>query len=159
MLIVDWADSKRILVEGAKGNFPRVLYPLRRLQLTKIKIDLNRGARSGAVQKAWKANKVDEKWASTPVAKKLAIKAQRANLDDFQRFAVMINRKQRAFAVRKLVSKQLNPKKGKAAAAPKKGGKKWATSSPLKNMDGEWVNPARSETPNLCMQDELRSIP
>lgn len=108
------------------------MYPLRRLQLTKIRIPLNRGARSGAVQKAWKDNKVDEKWASTPVARKLAIKTQRANLDDFQRFAVMINRKQRAFAVRKLVSKQLNPKK-KAAAAPKKGGKKWATSSPLKN--------------------------
>ena len=49
VLVVDWADGKRILVEGAKGNFPRVLYPLRRLQLTKIKIPLNRGARSGAV--------------------------------------------------------------------------------------------------------------
>jgi large subunit ribosomal protein L14e len=121
VLVVDWADGKRILVEGQKGEFPRTLYPLRRLQLTKIKIALNRGARSGAVQKAWKENKVSEKWASTNVAKKLATKRQRADLNDFQRFSVMINRKQRAFAVRKLVSKQINPKK----AAPKKAaGKK-----------------------------------
>ena len=125
VMIVDWADSKRILVEGEK--FPRCLYPLRRLTLTKVKIDLNRGARSGAVKKAWAAQKVNDKWALTPAAKKLDVKSKRANLDDMQRFSVMINRKQRAHAVRKLVSKQIKPKK----AAPKgKGkGKKWAISS------------------------------
>lgn len=118
-MVVDWCDDKRILIESDK--FPRVLYPLRRLQLTKVKVALNRGARSAAVKKSWKDNKVAEKWAKTNAARKLDIKAKRANLDDMGRFSVMINRKQRAFAVRKLVSKQLNPKKGgaKKAAAKK----------------------------------------
>merc|ERR1712147_525311 len=87
VLVVDWADAKKILIEGAK--FPRCLYPLRRLTMTKVKIPLNRGARSGAVQKAWAAKKVD-------------VKQKRANLDDFARFSVMLNRKARAHAVRKL---------------------------------------------------------
>merc|ERR1719443_907769 len=117
-LIVDWADSKRVLVEGPK--MPRMIYPLRRLQLTRIKININRGCRSGAVMKAWKEQKADEKWAATNPAQKLAVKEKRANLTDFDRFSVMINRKQRAFAVRKLVCKQVNPKraaaKGKKAA-------------------------------------------
>merc|ERR1719453_1652058 len=129
-LIVDWADSKKVLIEGK--DMPRCLYPLRRLQLTKIKIPLVRSCRSGAVQKAWKAQKVDEKWASTKPAQKMDEKNKRANLSDFDRFSVMINRKQRAFAVRRLVAKQINPKKGAAkkggkdakAAPAKKGGKK-----------------------------------
>ena len=124
VLVVDWADSKKILVEGDK--FPRCMYPLRRLTLTKVNIKLNRGARSGAVQKAWKDQKVSEKWAATNPAMKLDVKQKRANLDDMGRFSVMINRKQRAFAVRKLVSKQINPKKGaakKGAKAPAKGKK------------------------------------
>ena len=117
-MIVDWADSKRMLVEGAK--FPRCMYPLRRLTLTRKVIKLNRSARSGAVQKAWKAEKVDEVFAKLPAAMKKARREQRANLDDFSRFSVMINRKQRAFQVRKAVAKQINPKKGKGKAAPAK---------------------------------------
>merc|ERR1711862_1038647 len=124
-LIVDWADAKKVLIEGPK--MPRCLYPIRRLQLTKVKIPLNRSARSGAVQKAWKAQKVDEKWAATRPAQNMVTKEKRANLTDFDRFSVMINRKQRAFAVRKLVCKQVNPKraaaKGKKAAVAKKGKK------------------------------------
>ena len=124
VLIVDWADAKRMLIEGRE--VPRMMYPLRRLQLTRRVIKLNRGARSGAVQKVWKAEKVDEKFNALPVAMKKARREQRANLDDFSRFSVMINRKQRAFAVRKAVAKQINPKKGgkKDAKAPAKKGKK-----------------------------------
>ena len=101
------------------------MYPLRRLALTKVKVALNRGARSAAVQKLWKSAKVDDKWMATRAAQKLNAKAKRANLDDMGRFSVMINRKQRAFAVRKLVSKQINPKKGGAKkAVAKKAAKK-----------------------------------
>jgi large subunit ribosomal protein L14e len=97
--------------------------------MTKVKVALNRSARSAAVKKAWKDSKVDEKWAKCPAAQKMAVKEKRANLDDFARFSVMINRKQRAHNVRKLVSKQIKPKK----AAPKKGGdKKAAAAKPAK---------------------------
>merc|ERR1719263_2438158 len=78
VLIVDWADSKKMLIEGAK--FPRCMYPLRRLQLCKQKIALNRGARSGAVQKAWKSNKVDEIVNAVPAVKKMLCQRQRAEL-------------------------------------------------------------------------------
>lgn len=96
------------------------MYPLRRLALTKVKVALNRGARSAAVQKCWKTDKVDDKWKATRACQKLDAKAKRADLDDMGRFSVMINRKQRAFAVRKLVSKQISPKKGGVKKAIKK---------------------------------------
>merc|ERR1712083_929278 len=118
VVIVDWADAKQMLVEGPK--LPRCMYPLRRLQLTKQKVKINRGARSGAVRKMFA--EVAKKFDSTSAAKKMAVQNKRAELTDFDRFSVMINRKQRAHAVRKAVSKQLNPKKGKGAA--KAGGKK-----------------------------------
>lgn len=43
-------------------------------------------------------------------------------MTDFERFRVMINRKNAGFKVKKLVSKMVNA--GKKKVAPKKGGKK-----------------------------------
>ena len=38
VIIVDIADQKRVLIEGK--DFPRVLYPVKRLTLTKLLIPL-----------------------------------------------------------------------------------------------------------------------
>jgi ribosomal protein L14E/L6E/L27E len=36
VIIVDIADSTRVLVDGPTTGFPRVLYPLKRLTLTSL---------------------------------------------------------------------------------------------------------------------------
>ena len=132
VVIVDFADQGRALIDGE--NFPRVLYPIKRLTLTKLVVPLNRGSRTGTLLKACKEFGLAEKWAATPVAKKLAMRSTRANLSDWERFKVMRNRKRRSYTVRKLVSKVISKKKAKAppkkpppakAVAPaKKKGKK-----------------------------------
>ena len=104
-MIVDIADMNRVLVDGE--DFPRVIYPLRRLTLTKLRVNILRGARTGTVLKAIKDYDLKAKWAATPVAKKQAQRTTRANLNDLERFQVMINRKRRAYAVRALARRAL----------------------------------------------------
>lgn len=76
-------------------------------------LPVNRGSRTGTLNKVIAKEGLTGKWAATSVAKKLAAKTTRGNLTDLQRFQAMINRKRRSFAVRKLAAG------GKAA----KGGK------------------------------------
>ena len=99
--IVDIADENRVLVDAE--DFPRMILPLKRLSLTKMKIPLSRGARTGTLIKAAKKADLATKWADTPIAKKLAKRSLRAGLTDLQRFQVMINRKQRSQAIKKKI--------------------------------------------------------
>jgi large subunit ribosomal protein L14e len=96
---VDVADANRVLVDGE--NFPRMIYPLKRLSLTRMKIDIQKGARTSTLIRASKKADLAAKWATTPIAKKLAQRSLRANLSDLERFQVMIHRKKRALAIRK----------------------------------------------------------
>jgi len=50
VIIVDIADSHRVLVDGPTTGFPRTLYNLKRLSLTKLKVPIPRGARTGLVK-------------------------------------------------------------------------------------------------------------
>lgn len=122
VVIVDWCNANKMLVDGE--NFPRVLYPIRRLTLTKFRLPLLRGARTSTVVAAAKKFGLQQKWEASAQAIKIATHAKRANLTDFERFSVMVNRKRRSFAVRALAKKALSAgAKGKAApakAAPKK---------------------------------------
>ena len=118
VVIVDIADSRRVLVEGPTNAFPRVLYPLKRLTLTSLRVkDVLKGARSGTVKKLAEAYKLKEKWEASSPAKKMALRAKRANLNDFDRFKVMINRKNRSFKIRQLAKKIAG---GASKAAAKK---------------------------------------
>jgi hypothetical protein len=53
-----------VLVDGLK-SFPRVLFPLRRLTLTKLRIPVLRGTRTSTLAKAAKAFDLDKKWADS----------------------------------------------------------------------------------------------
>merc|ERR1719453_2945817 len=90
-VIVDIRDQNCVLVDGP--NFPRVLYPVKRLTLTKLRIPIFRGARTGTVIKACNTAKLEAQWQGTATFKKLAKASTRANLTDFERFQVMIARK------------------------------------------------------------------
>ena len=70
VVIVDVADQSRALVDGE--NFPRVMYPLRRLSLTKLKINIPRGARTSTLLKAIKDEGLQAKWEATRVCSKLS---------------------------------------------------------------------------------------
>ena len=99
--IVDIADENRVLVDAE--NFPRSIMPLKRLSLTRMKIPIQRGCRTGTLIKVATKEGLAAKWAATPIAKKLVQRNTRANLSDLQRFQVMINRKKRSLAIRKKV--------------------------------------------------------
>ena len=82
--IVDIADENRVLVDAE--DFPRMILPLKRLSLTKMKVPIQRGCRTGTLVKAAKKAGLAAKWAEMPIAKKLAKRETRANLTDIQRF-------------------------------------------------------------------------
>ena len=49
-VIVDIADGRRVLVDGPTTAFPRTLYPIKRLGLTNLKVDILKGARTGTLK-------------------------------------------------------------------------------------------------------------
>ena len=104
VVIVDILDTTRVLVDGI-GHFPRCVYPVIRLTLTKLRLPILRGARTGTVAAAAKKFDLTTKWANTPANKKMQSFALRAKTTDFDRFKIMIQRKQRSYEVRKLAHK------------------------------------------------------
>ena len=62
-----------------------------------------RNARTKVMKAAWEENDIKGKWAATSWAKKLAAKKKRADMTDFDRFKLMVARKQRSAAVKKAV--------------------------------------------------------
>merc|ERR1719454_834219 len=82
LVIVDIVDMNRVLVDGL-GHFPRVIMPLKRLTLTRLRLPILRGARTGTLKKAAATFDLDKKWAETRACKKLARSTARANTTDF----------------------------------------------------------------------------
>ena len=109
VVIVDIANQSRVLVDGE--NFPRAMMPVRRLNLTKFKVEIPRAARHGLVVKKAQEYGLAAKWEASPVAKKLAKQATRSNLSDLERFSVMVNRKRRSCEAKQLAAKVLGKKK------------------------------------------------
>ena len=127
VVVVDFVDYTRVLIDSPNGTFPRVIYPLARLTCTRLRLPVLRGARTGTIAKAAKAFDLDAKWKKSTFFLKMDRFNKRAALNDFERFQVMVARKQRSFAVKRLTAKNLGkkaPKKAapaKAAAPAKKG--------------------------------------
>ena len=102
--IVEIIDQKRVLVDGPK--FQRQSIALAKVVLTPIVLpNMTRGARTYTVTKKWAAAEIDSKWAASTWAKKLASKQRRSELSDFERFQVLVLKKQRRFAVKKALAK------------------------------------------------------
>lgn len=99
--IVDVVDNRHVIVDGPA--FKRQKINMNLLQLTKFKISFLHGARTKNVCKAWEAEDVESQWSGSHWAKKLAMKATRAGLNDFQRFKVMKLKQ----AKRQIVNSQL----------------------------------------------------
>ncbi|KAK9378242.1 60S ribosomal protein eL14 [Kockiozyma suomiensis] len=104
--IVEIIDHKRILVDGPTSGVPRQALSLAHVTLTPLVIaKLTRGARSTALTKKWNESSIDEKWAKSAWAKTIKSREIRWGLSDFQRFQVLILKKQRRYEVKKALAK------------------------------------------------------
>ena len=102
--VIDVVDQNKALVEGIPGDdatdVRRQMIPFKRLSLTDIVVKIPRNARQKTMKAAWAEADVTGKWAASGWGKKLASKAKRAANNDFDRFKLMVARKQRAKAVK-----------------------------------------------------------
>merc|ERR1719450_890809 len=90
--IVDIVDQKRVVVDGPEKTtgVRRHMMPVRRLSLTDFAVKIPRGAREKTLKLAMDKEGVMAKWAATSWAKKLQAKQNRANMNDFDRFKLMV---------------------------------------------------------------------
>ena len=101
--IVDFVDQNKCLVDGpfSVTGVSRKVVSFSRLALTDFVVKIERGARGKAVVDAWKEEDILAKWEATPWAKKLAKRKKRASLSDFDRFKVMVAKKQKTEIIAK----------------------------------------------------------
>ncbi|KAL6044281.1 60S ribosomal protein L14, variant 2 [Balamuthia mandrillaris] len=100
-VIVDVFDQNRAFIDGPSSinGIQRQSIPLKRLSLTNIKIDIPHSCRLKTLVAAWQKANVEEQWEKTAWAKKFAMKNKRASLSDFDRFKVMLARKEKSRVV------------------------------------------------------------
>ena len=122
-VIVDILDSTRVYVDHPEKKFPRVIYPLKRLTLTNIRLNIQRGCRNGTLAKAAKAAGLAEQWAKNSANQKMQNYARRNALSDLERFKVMVARRQRSFAMKHGAGGKKKPAAKPAAAAKGKAKK------------------------------------
>ncbi len=94
-VIAEIVDHKRVLVDGPTTGVPRQALALNNLVMTPLIVsNLPRAARSGVVSKKFVQSGVEQKWKESSWAKKLASQQRRRELTDFDRFKVMLLKKQ-----------------------------------------------------------------
>lgn len=103
--IVEIVDQKKVLIDGPVCGVPRQSINLGQVVLTPLAYNLPRGARTATVSKKFTAAGVAEKWAASSWAKKISQRERRIALTDFERFQVMVLKKQKRYAVKKALAK------------------------------------------------------
>mmetsp|Transcript_13065 Transcript_13065/g.25356 ORF Transcript_13065/g.25356 Transcript_13065/m.25356 type:complete len:137 (+) Transcript_13065:79-489(+) len=101
--IVNVVDQNRVLVDGpeARTGVKRQVINLKRITLTDIKIDLGVQARQKTLIKALDAAEFESKWNESALAKKLESRRKRREMNDFDRFKVMLAKKAKNKAIKK----------------------------------------------------------
>ena len=97
--IIEIVDGQRVLIDGPQSitGIHRQVIGMRRLSLTDIVVSkLPRNATQKNLVKAWTEQNTLAAWKATAWSKKIEAKSARANLGDFDRFKVMIAKKQRS---------------------------------------------------------------
>lgn len=101
--IIDVVDQNKCMVEGPEEitGVARQVIPYKRIALTDLTVKIQRNARSTTLTKAWAAADTLATWEKSSWAKKMSAKKKRASLGDFDRFKVMIAKKQKAVIIAK----------------------------------------------------------
>merc|ERR1712119_114217 len=94
--IANVIDANRLLVDGPCSDVPRCVVNLKQVQLTKFKIKIPFGYRTGGIKKVWEKEGVTAQWAETKWAKRIEAKSRKAALSDFDRFKLMKLKQKRA---------------------------------------------------------------
>ena len=102
VVVLDIIDQSRVLADGSANGVKRQAIPTRWLSLTSIKIAVPRTIGVDKINKYFQISKVAEKVAATAWGKRVAAQKTRANLSDFDRFKVMLLKKQKAAIVKKV---------------------------------------------------------
>lgn len=99
---IDSLSATQAIIDGPTTSVPRQSYPYRHLTLTPLVVSkLPRAAGTGVVRKRVEADDIVAKWEKSAWAKKLEARKRRRSLNDFDRFSVMLLKKQRRDLVRK----------------------------------------------------------
>lgn len=103
--VIDIVDQNKCLVEGPEDitGVKRQVVPFKRLQLTDLTVKICRNARAKTLKAAWAKADTLATWEKTSWAQKLSKKAKRADLSDFDRFKVMVARKQKSAIISKKI--------------------------------------------------------
>lgn len=101
--VVDIVDQNKCLIDGPEEltGVSRQVISFTRIALTDHTVKIQRNARQKTLKKAWAEGDILAKWEASSWAKKLASKKKRASLSDFDRFKVMVAKKQKAEIIAK----------------------------------------------------------
>lgn len=101
--VVDIVDQNGCLVDGPSEltGVSRQVVPFARLALTDFTVKIQRNARQKTLKAKWADADILAKWEASPWAKKLSTKKKRAALTDFDRFKVMVAKKQKTEIIAK----------------------------------------------------------
>merc|ERR1719333_1886722 len=96
-----------VIVDGRASltGVQRQPMPIKWLNLTDFKSDLKRGAKEKALKAAIKESEALTSWEKSSWGKRLAVKAKKASLTDFERFRLMLAKKKRSALVAKKLKK------------------------------------------------------
>lgn len=87
VVILDVANASKMLVQGLPGSaVGRELMNIKRLALTDYKLTIGRNARTKTIAKAVAESDVQNKWDASAWGKRVAKRAAKAKMGDFDRF-------------------------------------------------------------------------
>ncbi|EKX73749.1 60S ribosomal protein L14, putative [Theileria equi strain WA] len=99
--VVDIVNASRILVDGGNvTGVERQQIPKTWLKLTDVKIDLQRGSKTGTLHKAATAQDALGLFQKTALGKKLHLAEKKKSLTDFERFKLSFAKKERRALVK-----------------------------------------------------------
>lgn len=124
-VIIDVLDQNRAFIDGPSSitGVQRQAIPFKRLALTDLKIKIQKSPRLKSLVKAYTEAGIQEKWEATSWAKKIALRKKRAALNDFDRFKIMLAKKEKSRVVRqelRKLTKEFHKKENDARVAAKK---------------------------------------
>ena len=123
VVILDVLNENRVLIENPLQGVVRQIIPVKRLSLTRFKVPIVRAPRTGSLRAALEKFDLNGKWAATSTAKKIALRAQRARLTDFERFKAVVHKRRLAHSLKKHVGAALRGGKVAKKATDKKAKK------------------------------------
>jgi large subunit ribosomal protein L14e len=101
--ILDVVDQNKCLIDGPADitGVTRQVIAYKRIALTDFTVKVERSSTQAEIKAAWEDAETLSKWEATSWAKKLSSKRTRANLSDFDRFKVMVAKKQKSAIIAK----------------------------------------------------------